>query len=203
MHENPWNQGAFEMQICCIIIAPTFICAAIYLTLKHVALNLNPSLSRIAPVWYPRLFLPADLSCLIVQAIGGGIAAAAGKTNTKLQEGGNRAIIAGIALQVVVLVVFGIMGVDYFLRVKKYMASGQADGQALAVWRNKKFRTFGYAVMAAYAAVLIRCIYRFVALVPPFPCSSTNDPAESLKWPAVGATKSCRTNQASSSSTAL
>ena len=45
MDPNPWKSSAFQTQICCIIIAPTFICAAIYLTLKHVALALNPDLS--------------------------------------------------------------------------------------------------------------------------------------------------------------
>lgn len=97
-----------------------------------------------------------------MQAIGGGLAAAAGKTNKKLLDGGNRAIIAGIALQVVVLAAFGALGLDYYLRVRRYMASGQAEGSALAVWRDKKFRRFGYAVMGAYAAILIRCIYRSV-----------------------------------------
>ncbi|KND92057.1 Uncharacterized protein C17G6.02c, partial [Tolypocladium ophioglossoides CBS 100239] len=61
LHANPWNESAFELQICAIIIAPTFICVSVYLTLKHVALTLNPALSRIPPRWYPRIFLPADL----------------------------------------------------------------------------------------------------------------------------------------------
>lgn len=111
-------------------------------------------------MWYPRIFLPADLSCLIVQAIGGGIAAAAGNDDKKLLDGGNNAIIAGIVLQVVVLGIFGGLGLDYYLRVRKYMATPEADPQALAVWRDAKFRRFGYAVMGAFAAILIRCIYR-------------------------------------------
>lgn len=148
------------MQICTIILGPTFVCISIYLTLKHVALTLNPSLSRIPPVWYPRIFLPADLSCLIVQAIGGGLAAAAGGENQTLLNAGNNAIIAGIVLQVVVLAVFGSLALDYYFRVRKYMASGGAEPDALAVWNDSKFRNFSYAVTGAYAAVLIRCIYR-------------------------------------------
>lgn len=167
MHSNPWDSGAFQLQICAIILGPTFICVSIYLTLKHACLALTPgngdgtgTLSRFNPKWYPRIFLPADLSCLIVQAIGGGIAAAAGKTDQKLLEGGNNAIIAGVALQVAVLIVFGALGVDYFLRVRKYMRSGAADPRGLAVWRDGKFRKFGVAVMGAYAVILVRCIYR-------------------------------------------
>jgi len=162
MDPNPWNSSAFQTQICCIIIAPTFICAAIYLTLKHVALALNPGLSRIHPRWYPRIFLPADLSCLIIQAIGGGVAAAAKRNQPDLARNGKRTIIAGVVLQVIVLLAFGAMGTDYYLRVKKYLHSSEAAPESLRVWQDKKFRMFGFAVSGAYFAILTRCIYRLV-----------------------------------------
>ncbi|EWG45480.1 hypothetical protein FVEG_06256 [Fusarium verticillioides 7600] len=164
MDPNPWNSSAFQTQICCIIIAPTFICAAIYLTLKHVALALNPDLSRIHPRWYPRIFLPADLSCLIIQAIGGGVAAAAKRNQPGLARNGNRTIIAGVVLQVIVLLAFGAMGTDYYLRVKKYLHSSEAAPESLRVWQDKKFRMFGFAVSGAYFAILTRCIYRIAEM---------------------------------------
>lgn len=165
LHKNPWDQSAFQLQICAIILAPTFICVSIYLTLKHAALALNPSLSRIPAVWYPRIFLPADLSCLIVQAIGGGIAAAAGKTKPELQKTGNRAIIAGVVLQVLVLAFFGIMGTDYLVRVTKWLKTPEAQGtQGQRTWQDGKFRRFLYAVIGAYLAVFIRCIYRIAEM---------------------------------------
>ncbi|KAM5347934.1 hypothetical protein ACJ41O_007758 [Fusarium nematophilum] len=164
MSPNPWNSSAFQTQICCIIIAPTFICAAIYLTLKHVALALSPSLSRFHPRWYPRIFLPADLSCLIIQAIGGGVAAAARRDQPDLAQNGNRTIIAGVVLQVVVLLAFGAMGVDYYVRVRRYMHGEDVDPAALQVWRDAKFRRFAGAVMGAYSAVLTRCIYRIAEM---------------------------------------
>ncbi|KAF4496973.1 phospholipid-translocating ATPase [Fusarium agapanthi] len=164
MDPNPWNSSAFQTQICCIIIAPTFICAAIYLTLKHVALALSPELSRVHPRWYPRIFLPADLSCLIIQAIGGGVAAAAKRNQPDLARNGNRTIIAGVVLQVIVLLAFGAMGTDYYLRVKKYLHSPEAAPESLRVWQDKKFRMFGFAVSGAYFAILIRCIYRIAEM---------------------------------------
>ena len=160
LHHNVWDSGAFQLQICAIILGPTFICVSIYLTLKHVCLAINPELSRLRPKWYPIIFLPADLSCLIVQAIGGGIAAAAGKTDQKLLDGGNNAIIAGVALQVVVLISFGVMGADYLLRAKKHVHSGNASPAAIAVWQDPKFRKFAFAVSGAFIAILVRCIYR-------------------------------------------
>lgn len=172
MSSNPWNNGAFQLQICAIILGPTFICVSIYLTLKHVALALNPNISRIPAVWYPRIFLPADVSCLIVQAIGGGIAAAAGHNKPKLQKSGNQAIIAGVALQVAVLAIFGIMGTDYIVRVARWMRKPEAQGSdGLRVWQTRDFRIFIRAICSAYIAIFIRCIYRYVScplpLVPP------------------------------------
>jgi uncharacterized membrane protein len=150
------------MQICAIILGPTLICVGIYLTLKHVALNINPSLSRVAPKWYPIIFLPADASCLVVQAIGGGIAAAAGQDNRKLIDAGNRAIIAGIALQVVVLICFGLVSGEYWLRVRKWAKSQEASGAgaALGLYNDRRFRLFVFGVTGAYTCILLRCIYR-------------------------------------------
>ncbi|KAJ0162011.1 Sphingoid long-chain base transporter RSB1 [Colletotrichum tanaceti] len=160
LHENPWNSSAFQIQICTIILGPTFICAGIYLTLKHVSANLHPALSRVRPRLYPLIFLPADLTCLIVQAIGGGLAAAAGQTNKKLLDGGNQAIIAGIVLQVVVLMLFGATGADYWIRVRRWARAGDHAAGDMALYRAKRFRSFVYAVAAAYACVMIRCVYR-------------------------------------------
>lgn len=157
---NPWNQQAFETQICAIILAPTIICISIYLNLKHITTTLNPSLSRVRPNRYPYIFVPADVSCLLVQAVGGSLAAE-GRKKPELLTAGNRMIIAGIALQVVVLLAFGAMCLDYFLRVKKWLrASGEETAEATALWHNKRFRLFCGAVLGAYAAVQIRCIYR-------------------------------------------
>ncbi len=165
LHSNPWDQQAFETQICAIILAPTLVCIGVYLTLQHVCLALCPSLSRVRPTLYPWLFVPADVSCLLVQAIGGALAASAGYTNTNLLNAGNRAIIAGIVLQVVVLAVFGLVALDYYVRVKRWLHGGDAKlgpptEAALALWQEKKFRMFGIAVAVAYGCILIRCIYR-------------------------------------------
>jgi hypothetical protein len=166
LHDNPWNSSAFQTQIVAIILGPTLICISIYLTLKHVCLALNPSLSRIRPSLYPWIFVPGDVTCLLVQAIGGSIAASAGGAtkapNPKLLQNGNRAIIAGIVLQVVVLAFFGLSAVDYFVRVKKWIRTPEATPSAVALWTNKRFKMFTYAVGAAYCLILIRCIYRFV-----------------------------------------
>lgn len=205
LHANPWNKAAFETQIVAIILAPTLICVSVYLTLKHVCLALNPALSRVRPHLYPFIFVPADVSCLLLQAIGGGLAASAGQTNFTLLQHGNRVIIAGISLQVVVLLFFGLTAGDYALRMKKWIASSDPEGRdsdqraAVELWGNKRFRTFVYVVTAAYSMILIRCIYRYVNLFRPPPilvCGLLLTILEivSPRWLVDGATTSCKTS---------
>ncbi|KAI2777122.1 RTA1-domain-containing protein [Daldinia loculata] len=164
LHNNPWDSSAFQTQICAIILAPTLICISIYLTLKHATLSINPALSRLRPRLYPLIFVPADVSCLILQAIGGSLAASAGYDNPQLLLSGDRVIIAGIALQSAVLAGFGALCLDYYLRTRKWVAGGQATPRALAMWNDSRFRMFCYAVAGAYAGILIRCIYRIAEM---------------------------------------
>jgi hypothetical protein len=95
------------------------VCISVYLTLKHLCLAVNPALSRVRPHLYPFVFVPLDVSCLCVQAIGGALAASGARSNFAIVQHGNRAILAGIVLQVVVLLFFGSAAGDYYLRVRK------------------------------------------------------------------------------------
>lgn len=155
------------MQIVAIVLGPTLICIGLYLTLKHVVTNLNRSISRIPPRMYPIFFVPADVSCLVVQAIGGGVAAAAGRDSYSLLQHGNRTIMAGIVLQVIVLGAFGGFTGDYLFRAAKYFGSGNVAAEHLdgaTLWVDRKFRTFVYAMGVAYATLLIRCLYRIAEM---------------------------------------
>lgn len=167
LHSNPFSKDGFQLQISCIVLAPTLLCISIYLTLKHAVLSLSPALSRVRPRLYPLIFVPADVSCLILQAIGGGLAASAKSDNAALLLAGDRVIIVGIALQVAVLLGFGAMASDYLVRVRRALQSGDenvlAPG-ALALWSDKKARLFFYAVLGAYFSILIRCIYRIAEM---------------------------------------
>ena len=69
-------------QIVAIILGPTLVCIGLYLTLRHMVLAIDPKLSRIPPRAYPLIFVPADVSCLVVQAIGGGLQPPAARTTS-------------------------------------------------------------------------------------------------------------------------
>jgi hypothetical protein len=174
MHGNPWSDAGFEMQICCLVLAPSFLAAGIYLTLKHMVLYCGPEYSRLKAKWYPWIFIGSDLGSIIVQAIGGGVAASAkNSTNPALLTAGDALIIAGIALQSVTMAVCGSLVLDFFLsrrraRVEhKVEAEGTDASLDAATLPNDvhtksplRFRIFCWAIGFAFVTILIRCIYR-------------------------------------------
>jgi hypothetical protein len=158
MHSNPWNSSAFKLQIVCLVLAPTFVAAGIYLTLKHIILALGPEHSRLKPALFTWIFIGCDVGSLILQAAGGGVAAAAGNNNRKLLQAGDDIIIAGIAFQVATMSVCGFLGLEFFIRYRK--RGPGLSGEKTSLGRNIKWVIIGEVL--AYFTVLIRCIYRYV-----------------------------------------
>lgn len=163
MNSNPWNQSAFKLQIVCLVLAPTFVAAGVYLTLKHIVLNLGPEHSKLKPRLFTWIFISCDIGSLVLQAAGGGVAAAAGNTNEKLLKAGDDIIIAGIAFQVVTMAVCGLLGLNFFWNVYRsgngLVGEKTLDDPTPAI-SPRRMRLVIIAEVFAYFTVLIRCIYR-------------------------------------------
>ncbi|OJZ81287.1 hypothetical protein ASPFODRAFT_388754 [Aspergillus luchuensis CBS 106.47] len=163
MNHNPWDQSGFKLQIVCLVLAPTFIAAGIYLTLKHVILSLGPEHSRLKPQLFTWIFISCDVGSLILQAAGGGVAAAAGSDQQSLLKVGDDIMVAGIAFQVGTMSICGVLALDFFIRVVR---KGPGLGGEKFIDENgnltgpKNLRVVVWAGIVAYFAVLIRCIYR-------------------------------------------
>ena len=71
LHSNPWSSTGFEIQICCLIIAPAFIAAGVYLTLKHITLEVGANFSRIQPRLNTRIICLAEKLSIKIQRTGG------------------------------------------------------------------------------------------------------------------------------------
>jgi len=175
MHSNPWSQTGFKIQICCLVLGPSFLAAGIYLTLKHLVLYYGPEHSRFKPRLYPWLFIGCDFGSIVLQAIGGGVAASAGDTgNRKLLNAGNGIIVAGIAFQVATMAVCALVVLDYFFRYRKGKQTSSVTPAASAASSEEektvlgetprttttKLRLFVIMMMIAFVAIFIRCIYR-------------------------------------------
>lgn len=168
MHSNPWNESGFKLQICALVLGPSFVAAAIYLTLKHFVLYCGPQHSLLKARLYPWIFIGCDFGSIVLQAVGGGMAAAGGTTNKKLIDGGNNLIVAGIAFQVVTMAVCGLLVLVYVFRYRKARSAGSTIDEKSSYQVDKeqgdvrlgKVKLFGGMIVLAYVTVLIRCIYR-------------------------------------------
>lgn len=168
MSKNPWDKGPFQLQIVGIILAPSFMAASIYLTLKGLVLHFGPQHSLIKAKLYPIIFVGCDFGSIVLQAIGGGIAAVAGnKKDTKLLHTGNGLIIAGIAFQVFTMTIFGILATAFFIRYKKagkHQSDSGISSPTGDLEKKKSPTIFCCAIAFAYTTIMIRCIYRYAPL---------------------------------------
>ncbi|KAL4782633.1 RTA1 like protein-domain-containing protein [Aspergillus varians] len=164
MHDNVWDKPAFRQQITCLILGPSFIAAGIYWSLKHIVLFLGADKSRLRPGLYPWIFIGCDAGSIVLQAVGGGLAAA-GDDDEGLVNAGNNIMVAGIAFQVVTMGICGLLGVDLVYRVwrRRGHGGGEGDGEGRekhSLADGRRFYLFCAAEVWAYVTVLVRCIYR-------------------------------------------
>ncbi|KAK7755500.1 hypothetical protein SLS62_002432 [Diatrype stigma] len=162
MRRNPWDPAGIKMQIVCLIIAPSFTAAGVYLTLKHTVTHNGPQHSRLRPNLYTWVFVGCDLGSICLQAIGGGVAASASDTGSAdMLHAGNDIIIAGIAFQVATMLACGLLAAEFIVKLVRHRrASNIRAVSAQEKSGDVKAQTFQFAVMFAYLLILIRCIYR-------------------------------------------
>ncbi|KAM0516388.1 hypothetical protein ACHAPE_005537 [Trichoderma viride] len=151
---NSFSFDGFMIDIVCLTTAPVFFTGSIYVTLSKTINFFGPELSRVNPKLFFYIFIPLDIICLALQAAGGAL-------STILTGSiGVNVSMAGLALQVIVLVIFSAAFADYMIR---YIRSGrrQFQGQAVAGWR---FAAFFGGLTTAIVLILVRCAYRVAEL---------------------------------------
>jgi RTA1 like protein len=91
-YDVTWN-NYFIMQIVCLIIAPAFLSAGLYITIGNLypltiipadtsAVIVGKANSLLRPIWYVAIFSTFDVAALTIQAIGGAGAAQAEQEGT-------------------------------------------------------------------------------------------------------------------------
>ncbi|KAG9017971.1 hypothetical protein FRB90_012796 [Tulasnella sp. 427] len=113
--QNVQNDNAFYMNICCTIIAPSFMTAAMFIMMGRIINLVGPEYSRLRPRTYSILFITADLIALCVQSVGG--AAAASAETPEGSERGANIMVAGIIVQMAAITIYCIVQGDYLWRV--------------------------------------------------------------------------------------
>ena len=105
-----------------LTIAPALLTAGIYLCLTRIVVATGAENSRIRPRMYTYIFIGCDLLALVLQAIGGGLAATA--KDKRGSDQGVRIMIAGLISQVVTMVLFMALWLDFVLRTRRAKKDG-------------------------------------------------------------------------------
>ncbi|KAF3010917.1 hypothetical protein E8E13_010000 [Curvularia kusanoi] len=161
-YNNGFSESPFLMQIICLTIAPAFMAAGIYLCLTRIVTTFGAENSRIKPISYPRIFIPCDIISLILQAVGGGIA------SVKVDEDedpslGNNIMLAGLAFQVLTLLIFIGLTLDFAIRtIGRIRSLGQdaLDPRHAKLRASWQFKGFLIALSFATLCIFTRCVYR-------------------------------------------
>lgn len=139
------------MQITTLIIAPTFFAAGLYVLLGILIKQLGPQTSILSPSHYAIIFCTCDVVSLVVQAVGGALAAKAtvelnGDTTT-----GTHIMVAGIGFQLFTMSIFALLVFDFLRRARR-----------MVMMRSIKLALI--ALFVAFLMIYIRSIYRTVEL---------------------------------------
>ena len=101
-----------------LIMAPVFFSAYCYVLLGTAIHRLGERFSCIPSRLYFFIFITADLVSLILQAVGGGQAAAGAAKGAPTQRASNT-MVAGIIFQLIAMGIFIACGLDFAWRVVK------------------------------------------------------------------------------------
>lgn len=147
-HSYVCSNSMFIMQITCLIVAPAFFSATLYIILG-ILIQRSPESSVISSKMYIILFCSNDFLSLLFQAVGGGLASS-GTTAVQVQNGTD-VMVAGVFVQIAGMTAFVIFGLQFFYSAAR--KSIAFDGRVMSV------------LVIASLLIFIRNIYRAVELL--------------------------------------
>ncbi|KAK1716714.1 hypothetical protein CaCOL14_011683 [Colletotrichum acutatum] len=176
LNGNPFSRDYFLWYLITLTIGPVFIAAAIYLTLGRIVVINGEAISRIKPRSYTTFFLGCDIVSLVVQAVGGGIAASTPLDNPHMIDVGTNILVAGLSIQVACLFAFTACSLEFLWRVKKNPEMRNPEFTDLV--NSKRYKLFLFALFGATAFLFIRTVFRSVELSEGFGGKLANQEVE-------------------------
>jgi hypothetical protein len=115
--------------------------------------HVDPSISRFPPQYFYWIFIPSDIISLVLQAVGGALSCVA-STHKDVKTGEDISL-AGLIFQVVTLICFCALFIDYVVKASKSSSRNRLD---------KPMMTFLVFLFLSTIFILIRCAYRIAEL---------------------------------------
>lgn len=127
-----------------LTIAPAFLSASIYLCLSRIIVIYGRTVSRLRPATYTITFISFDLFSLVLQAVGGAIAASTDDRSS--QQAGINIMIAGLAFQVFSLFFFMCLCADFGFSA--YRKKSSLDPAHAKVRNSTSFKAFQLGMLS-------------------------------------------------------
>ncbi|KAF4617560.1 hypothetical protein D9613_006420 [Agrocybe pediades] len=176
---DPISRHPFEIQITCTIVAPTPFLAASFVIFGELIKRLGFQYSRLGPKWYTIIFCTCDVISLVVQGVGGGIAATA--NTLKGANLGAHIMLGGIGFQFLIIILFSLFALEYFYRysrdvpVSKEVEIGSkildSDSHSTTNIAGRyrgvitlRQKVMAYSLVFTTTLLFIRAVYRLVEL---------------------------------------
>ncbi|CAD6439833.1 be581865-7688-4b94-9ad9-d4fbc19cf3a3 [Sclerotinia trifoliorum] len=153
--------------------------ASVYITLQYIVQAFGSEKSRIPARSYTWVFTSFDILSLLLQVIGGGIAASAGD-NHSTRDLGTNPMIAGIVWQVFTLIVFAALVLDYIIRTRRSWDRVPEDKRIMAV--RRPFKLFCVGVTVPFITIFARCVYRIAEMVGSWANPIMREKLDLLLW---------------------
>lgn len=187
-HED--QESPFLCQFVCLTISPAFIMAGIYYMLGRMLKLHGDNFSVLKPRWFSYIFVTCDLVSLVVQAVGG-IMAAIGVTQKTGTTDGTNVMVGGIAFQVVSMTMFETALLEFCYKIyfrnspevkfsllnffalvfdtkrgkqMRVLLEPNYVANYQSIRANRLFPYIPLALFVATAFIYVRCIYRLVEL---------------------------------------
>ncbi|KAH8177491.1 RTA1 like protein [Sarocladium implicatum] len=152
-HYDELAIGGFVIQAILILVAPALYAASIYMILGRIIRAVQAeSLSPIPVKWLTKIFVAGDVVAFTLQGGGGGIQAAG---TLDLYELGEKIIIVGLFVQIVVFSIFVVTSFTVHNRLRKMPT--QAAIEKTVPWQRHLF-----ALYATSLLILVRSAFRVV-----------------------------------------
>ncbi|KAK6005243.1 hypothetical protein QM012_008022 [Aureobasidium pullulans] len=169
---SPFNFDQFVLYLVCLTIGPAFLTASIYLCLGRIVIVYGKNISRFSPRFYTITFVICDFISLLLQAVGGALAATQDATDPS--RTGVNVMIAGLAFQVVSLTIFIALSMEFAYRAYKARES-ELNFDFFDLRKRTMFRMLPYAIAVATITIYIRCVFRVAELKDGFGGKLAND----------------------------
>lgn len=154
-HNDPCTLGTFIIQYLLILLAPSIFSATVYMILGRTIKAVHgEALAPIRATWLTKIFVCGDVTCFLIQCLGGATLAGA-KGDKKKSDLGKVVILAGLILQ---FLLFGVFLVVTFL-FKKRLTRQPTD---MSRRPELRWLTMIHVLYGVSALIIARNLFRVI-----------------------------------------